>query len=232
MFEHPAVAEHATCREVTVPTFKDISRQRFGRLVAIRLHARGMGHGKGRKHVTWFCECDCGNHRVVSISNLLSGTTRSCGCTHLKHGHAIERARTGTYISWVSMIQRCTNPNSIRYEHYGARGITVCERWLSFANFLADMGPRPPHYSIERINNDGNYEPLNCKWIPRNEQQKNQRPNHGGKKVRQLELQLPHNRSRARLDAVRHVAIRRGKSKIPHLRRRPKAPHEQLELGL
>jgi hypothetical protein len=71
------------------------------------------------------------------------------------------------------MRKRCSNPNDARFKHYGGRGIRVCERWDSFERFFADMGPRPPGYSIERINNDGNYEPGNCKWLPKTEQAKN-----------------------------------------------------------
>jgi len=79
------------------------------------------------------------------------------------------------YECWTSMIQRCTNPNKRGYKDYGGRGITVCEQWRSFEQFFADMGSCPRGYSIERIDNDGNYEPPNCKWIPKNEQQKNRR---------------------------------------------------------
>jgi hypothetical protein len=85
------------------------------------------------------------------------------------------RAPTPEYNAWVHLRDRCTNPNNAAYKNYGGRGIAVCERWNSFETFLADMGPRPMGYSIERVNNDGNYEPNNCKWIPLREQTKNRR---------------------------------------------------------
>ena len=84
--------------------------------------------------------------------------------------------RDPVFNAWVTMLQRCQNPNAHAYERYGGRGIKVCFRWWTFANFIADMGPRPDGCSIERIDNDGDYEPTNCKWIPLGEQNKNKRP--------------------------------------------------------
>lgn len=93
----------------------------------------------------------------------------------LSHGHALSRSRTPTYRSWAGMINRCTNPRQPNFERYGGRGITVCDRWRSFENFLADMGERPEGTTIDRKDNDGNYEPGNCRWATDIEQQANTR---------------------------------------------------------
>src|SRR6266496_181615 len=139
----------------------------------------------------WNCRCDCGVTKTVQSSALIQGATKSCGCLQremvtarkFKHGHntrANGALSSRTYQSWLSMIQRCTNQNLKCYKYYGGRGITVCERWRqSFENFIEDMGERPPGLSLERINNDGHYEPSNCKWATRAEQHRNQR--HGNR---------------------------------------------------
>ena len=93
----------------------------------------------------------------------------------IKHGHAFAGRRSSEYRTWYAMKQRCTNPNVEHYDRYGGRGITVCERWAnSFCNFLADMGLKPSRrHSIDRVNNDGNYEPGNCRWATQKEQANN-----------------------------------------------------------
>jgi hypothetical protein len=139
---------------------------RFLRLVVIGY----AGRDKWNSH-QWNCLCDCGNTKVIKQSGLLSETTRSCGC--LKTEESSKRLKThgycgtSTYKTWVRMIQRCTDPKHIKYTDYGGRGITVCNRWLKFENFLNDMGERPPNLEIDRIENDGNYEPDNCQWVTR-----------------------------------------------------------------
>jgi len=121
--------------------------------------------------------CQCGKIVIATNTGVKSGTTRSCGCLYIKHGHNLSTRKSGTYNSWANMIQRCTTPNKTGFKNYGGRGITVCERWRTFANFLEDMGERPAGCTIERINNDGNYEPGNCKWETRKKQARNKRTN-------------------------------------------------------
>ena len=137
------------------------------------------------------CKCDCGNEVTVKFDNIKRGATKSCGCfrvaSHKKnlkksttHGHCINNTKTRTYRTWISMRNRCNNPKNNMYYRYGGIGITVCERWNSFVNFLEDMGERPLGTSIDRIDNfkltDG-YSKSNCRWATPTEQILNQRRN-------------------------------------------------------
>jgi hypothetical protein len=155
---------------------------RFGALTVIaRLAAIN-----GRRRLE--CRCDCGRTVVVSSGHLNAGSVQSCGCVrrqrasmrlarqNYRHGCASRVHESPTYAVWKHMIQRCTNPNVLKWKYWGGRGITVCERWRDFCNFLADMGERPAGLTLDRINNDGNYEPGNCRWTTYAEQNRNQRP--------------------------------------------------------
>ena len=169
----------------------DLTGQRFGRLTVVGLSAF-RGNGKTtRPH--WSCECDCGNLATASGLNLKSGHTRSCGCLHRENSvrQALARksipspnrthgmSRTAAYRTWASMIQRCENPKCPAWSTYGGRGIRVCESWHSYEQYAADLltilGVRPPGMSLDRINNDGDYEPSNVRWASQKEQVANQR---------------------------------------------------------
>jgi hypothetical protein len=126
------------------------------------------------------CQCDCGKLVVSRVPYVMSGHTKSCGC--LSRETASSRSRTHglrstpEFAIWNMMIQRCSNPKNIGYKWYGARGIMVCERWRKFAAFYSDVGPRPsPTHTLDRINNDGNYEPGNVRWATQKEQSRNRR---------------------------------------------------------
>jgi|SRR6478736_8739009 len=129
------------------------------------------------------CRCDCGTEIDVKVNNFRPNdpkrSVRSCGCSrfkqNVKHGFYQDKALYPLFNSWKAMIQRCTNPNHISWKHYGARGITVCDRWLEFKNFLEDMGERPPGMTLERKDNDLGYSRGNCVWATRKVQSNNQR---------------------------------------------------------
>ncbi len=155
-----------------------------GRLTVIAQVPREKG-----KPLVWKCLCQCGVEKeILDCSLRRTGNTNSCGCLHREfhskrvrtHGHAgcstgpSKRLPTKVYRTWRGMITRCTNDKYPCWKNYGGKGITVCERWLTFENFLADMGEPPTAaHSLDRINNDGNYEPSNCRWATPKQQARN-----------------------------------------------------------
>lgn len=158
------------------PQFVDLEGRRFGFLII-------LGYwGKNRfGNSQWLCQCSCGNYTATATSSLTSGRTTSCGCWHRKiaganlktHG----QTNTPEHSSWSMMLTRCRNPHFPSFADYGGRGITVCERWLQFENFLQDMGKRPVGTTLERVDNEKGYAPDNCIWTTRQEQANNKRNN-------------------------------------------------------
>jgi hypothetical protein len=155
----------------------DLINERFGRLVVVRREENSRA-GKSR----WLCICDCGNEKVVVGGNLKHRGQQSCGCLrdevtirrNFKHGMMSHPL----YGTWKNMRGRCNSPDHKNFEHYGGRGIKICPRWDDFILFVKDMGERPhPKYSLERINNDKDYSPENCKWATHTEQRNNTRVN-------------------------------------------------------
>lgn len=157
---------------------------RFGRLV-VTANAGRPRCGQ-RRESAYFVICDCGGERIIYRAHLVTGSMQTCGFScdlfksahkpRFKHGYRPASSATRTYSSWCAMRTRCTNPNFDGWKNYGGRNVKVCERWMnSFEAFLADVGERPAGTTIGRFGDEGNYEPGNCKWMTRKEQEANKR---------------------------------------------------------
>lgn len=149
----------------------------YGRLTILSRNPRGTKS-------YYLCQCSCGNQHTAYVSDIVNGNTKSCGClrreiladarSKIDHSKAIKHGMHGTptYYSWASMLSRCRHPEKT---YLNGKNIKVCDQWNSFSVFFADMGERPKGLSLDREDNNGNYEPGNCRWATRSEQNKNQR---------------------------------------------------------
>lgn len=157
----------------------DLLNQKFGRLTVIRKAGKTNQNAQ-----LWECVCECGQHTFTTTARLRKGKTRSCGCLHLetlrtatyKHGGG----GTRLYYSWYAMVDRCNNPKNKRFHRYGGRGISVCEEWEKDFSVFREWAMKNGYsddLSIDRIDNDGNYEPSNCKWSTAKEQANNRSTN-------------------------------------------------------
>lgn len=154
-----------------------LAGQKFGNWTVIGTEPVRKTLPSGHKRCYWLCACICGRTREIDGTSLKRGKSTSCGCVggiprYEFHGLT---NKLPEYKVWEGMRERCNNPNHVAFKYYGANGVSVCQRWNSFAAFLNDMGRRPEGMTLDRINPFGNYEPENCRWAPWSVQAQNKR---------------------------------------------------------
>ncbi len=159
-----------------MPAKLNLVGQQFGRLIVV---CQAIRTANVKSPIKWRCRCECGKEIETETGALRSGHTKSCGC--LQRDIVAQRCAihgqlgTPEYRAWRAMMGRCSIKSNASYSNYGGRGIKVCDRWLEFDNFRSDMGDRPLGTTLDRIDTNGNYEPINCRWATKEQQDSNKR---------------------------------------------------------